>query len=281
MARNRWILTPRWGPPICIVRWMDLMSGEAFQESCSPAAVEGLMDALAVSELTANMIFVDIAMHECRVPQHSNPLSAEERDVIREAFRKRQYVVVSLHPPGEISYEQLHGIMPRLPPEKALEYLPFLIAAMTEYRITTPLRQAAFLAQVAEESAELRQFTEFSSGAEYEGRHDLGSTQPGDGSKFKGRGPIQLTGRAAYARAGRALDLDLVNHPEMVATPEIGFRTTGWFWENKVSSQYLNHLADGRKFDAITHAVNGGYNGKAARDAYYQVAKQVLRVIDP
>ena len=90
-----------------------------------------------------------------------------------------------------------------------------------------------------------------------------------------------MTGRAAYAGAGQALDLDLVNHPEWVATPAIGFRTTGWFWANKVSPQYLNHLADGRRFDAITHAVNGGYNGKPARDAYYRVAKQVLGVIDP
>ena len=116
------------GPPICIVRWIDLISGEAFQEARSPSAVEGLMDALALSEVTANMIFVDIAMHECRVPLHSSPLSTDEWDVIRGAFRKGQYVLVSLHPPGEISYEQLHAIMPDLPADKALEYLPFLIA---------------------------------------------------------------------------------------------------------------------------------------------------------
>lgn len=281
MARNRWILTPREGPPICLVRSADLMSGEAFQESHSPAAVETLMNALALSELIANMLFVDIANQDCRVPTHSTPLSDEEWDVIRQAFLKGRYVVVSLHPPGEISYEQLHAIMPNLPTEKALEYLPFLVTALTECKITTPLRQAAFLAQVAEESVELTTFTEFASGAEYENRHDLGNTQPGDGARFKGRGPIQLTGRGAYTNAGLALDLDLVSHPEMVATPEIGFRTTGWFWSTKVSPYYLNRMADARNFDAITRAVNGGYNGKPARDAYYRLAKRVLGVIDP
>ena len=281
MARNRWILFPRIGAPICLVRCSDLMSGEAFQEARSPAAVEGLMDALSHDELTANMLFVDIAMHECRVLDHSTPLSGEEWNVIRQALRRGDYVVVSLHPLGDISYEQLHAIMPNLPSEKALEYLPFLITAMTEAQITTPLRQAAFLAQVAEESIELTQFTEGQSGREYEGRVDLGNTQPGDGPKFKGRGPIQLTGRDAYTRAGHDLGLDLVNHPELAATTEIGFRTTAWYWATKRERNYLNRLADQGNFDAITRTVNGGFTGKAVRDAYYRVAKQVLGVLDP
>ncbi len=281
MIRNCWILSPRVGAPIGVVRQIDLRVGEAFQECRSLAAVEGLMDALSHTELLASMIFVDIATHAGRATTHSVPLSNDEWDVIRQAFRRGDYVVVSLHPPGEISYEQLHAIMPRLPSEKAREYLPFLILAMTDARVTTPLRQAAFLAQLAEESIQLTTFTELASGAEYEGRVDLGNTHPGDGRRFRGRGPIQLTGRSAYALAGRELGLDLVHNPEMVATPEIGFRTTSWYWATKVSPGYLNRLADQRKFDAITHAVNGGYNGKAERDAFYQVAQRVLGVLPP
>ncbi|MFT3711918.1 MAG: LysM peptidoglycan-binding domain-containing protein [Archangium sp.] len=173
---------------------------------------------------------------------------------------------------GGISAAQLRAIMPNLSAADANRYLPYLNAAMAEGGINTPLRQAAFLAQLAHESGQLRYFEEIASGAAYEGRRDLGNTQPGDGVRYKGRGPIQLTGRSNYTAASRALGVDLVNHPELAATPEVGFRIAQWFW----NSRNLNSYADARNFDAITLRVNGGYNGKASRDAYYARAKQVL-----
>ena len=151
-------------------------------------------------------------------------------------------------------------------------YLPFLNAAMREGRITTPLRRAAFLAQLAHESVELRFFEEIASGAAYEGRKDLGNTRPGDGRRFKGRGPIQLTGRANYTAASKTLDVDLVSNPKLAARPEFGFRIAQWFW----TTRGLNALADDRRFDDVTRRINGGLNGKRSRDAYYARAKQVL-----
>jgi putative chitinase len=176
-------------------------------------------------------------------------------------------------PTGEgVSVQQLRAIMPNLSASRANELMPHLNKAMAEAGINTPRRQAAFLAQLAHESGEFRYFEEIADGSRYEGRKDLGNTQPGDGRRFKGRGPIQLTGRSNYTNAGKALGLDLVGNPAQVATPEVGFRTTAWYW----NSRNLNSYADAGDFDAITKRINGGYNGKADRDRYYARALNVL-----
>ncbi|MFY9223192.1 MAG: glycoside hydrolase family 19 protein [Blastocatellia bacterium] len=171
-----------------------------------------------------------------------------------------------------ITIEQLRAIMPNLPLAKATEYLPHLNSALAEFEINTPKRQAAFLAQIAHESVELKHFKELASGRAYEGRRDLGNTQPGDGVRYKGRGPIQLTGRANYRQAGKDLGLDLENTPARAEAPDVAFRIAGWFW----TKRKLNAFADKDNFDAITYRINGGYNGKADRDRYYQKALKVL-----
>ncbi len=173
---------------------------------------------------------------------------------------------------GGVTVEQLRAIMPNLSLSRAQLLMPYLNQAMAEGGINTPARQAAFLAQLAHESVGLTAFEEYASGAAYEGRSDLGNTQPGDGVRFKGRGPIQLTGRSNYRAAGAALGIDLEGNPARAADVDVGFRTAVWFW----NSRNLNSYADARNFDAITYRVNGGYNGKAARDAYYARALQVL-----
>ncbi len=169
----------------------------------------------------------------------------------------------------DVSLEQLQSIMPNLP---YAEYLPYLNAAMAEAYIDTPLRRAAFLAQLAHESGELQWFEEFADGWDYEWREDLGNVYEGDGPLYKGRGPIQLTGRANYASASEALGLDLVNDPWQVATPEVGFRTACWYW----STRDLNSYADVYDFDAVCYLVNGGWNGYDERCVYYNVACGVL-----
>lgn len=171
-----------------------------------------------------------------------------------------------------VSADQLRKVMPNLSPEKAEAMLPHLNKAMKEFGIDTPQRASAFLAQLAHESGELKYFEELASGSAYEGRRDLGNTQSGDGQRFKGRGPIQLTGRANYAAASKALGIDLVNNPELAARPDIGFRIAGWFWQSKG----LNNLADQGDFNGITKRVNGGYNGAASRNQYYAKAQAAL-----
>ena len=171
-----------------------------------------------------------------------------------------------------VTDDDLKQIMPNCPAAKRADYLPFIQQAMTEFDITSYRRETAFLAQLAHESAELRYMEEIASGAAYEGRKDLGNTQPGDGKRYKGRGPIQLTGRANYTKYGGLLSLDLVNDPLIAATKEVGFRIAGQFW--KLNG--LNELADQQQFKSITKRINGGYNGLDDRIKYYERAKKVL-----
>ena len=173
---------------------------------------------------------------------------------------------------GGVSMQQLRAIMPNLSAAKAEQYMHHLNRAMAEAGITPPKRQAAFLAQLAHESGQFRYMEEIASGAAYEGRRDLGNTQPGDGRRFKGRGPIQLTGRSNYAAASRALGIDLVNNPTRAADPDVGFRTAAWYW----NTRNLNQFADSGNFRELTRRINGGYNGLADREAYYRRALNVL-----
>lgn len=171
-----------------------------------------------------------------------------------------------------LKLEELQAIMPHLSKERAKLFLGPLNKSMDRYAINTPLRRAAFLGQLAHESGELRYMEEIASGDAYEGRKSLGNTEPGDGRRFKGRGPIQLTGRANYRRAGAALGLDLENKPEQVATPEVGCLVAGWFWD----THKLNALADARDYRKVTRVINGGYRGMEARQKYYDKALEVL-----
>ena len=101
----------------------------------------------------------------------------------------------------------------------------FLPKVLDDYGINTKLRISHFLAQIAHESAHFRTLEEYASGAAYEGRKDLGNVYKGDGRRYKGRGVIQLTGRANYRKYGKILGIDLENHPERASEPEISLRT--------------------------------------------------------
>lgn len=119
------------------------------------------------------------------------------------------------------------------------------------------LRLAHFLAQLGHESGSFKYMEEIASGEKYEGRKDLGNTQAGDGKRYKGRGPIQLTGRANYRTYGRAIGIDLESNPEIAAVPSIGLHTALEYWK----SRKINALADRDDLTAVTRAVNGGTNG--------------------
>lgn len=196
----------------------------------------------------------------------------------RRISKTHVHMAFPIHP-GELDMvtdDELRQIMPNCAAAKRADYLPFIQQAMQEFEITSYLREAAFLAQLAHESGELRYMEEIASGSAYEGRKDLGNTQPGDGKKYKGRGPIQLTGRANYQKYGGLLGLDLINNPTIAATKEVGFRIAGEFW--KLNG--LNQLADQQDFKQITKRINGGYNGLDDRTKYYNRAKQVLNKND-
>jgi predicted chitinase len=152
---------------------------------------------------------------------------------------------------------------------------PFLLETMAKYDINTPVRQAHFLAQVGHESGELLYKKELASGTAYENRRDLGNTQPGDGPHYKGRGLIQLTGRANYADYSRtgSLKVDVEADPEQVATNEqLCVDVAGWFWDRRG----LNTFADRDDLETVTRRVNGGLNGLDNRRRLLSRAKTLL-----
>lgn len=172
-----------------------------------------------------------------------------------------------------ITHEELRQVMP-LAGHRIDTFLEPINDTLTVYDISTPLRISAFLAQVAHESGELRYVRELSSGQEYEGRADLGNTLEGDGIRFKGRGLLQITGRANYRLCSEEMfdDFRLVVTPELLEEPQHAAMSAGWFW----SRRNLNNLADMKDIRGITRAINGGYNHLAEREVYYARAQEIL-----
>ena len=170
-----------------------------------------------------------------------------------------------------MTLDQLHKIYTLAGKRCELFFDP-LTKAMAEFEINTPLRQCAFLAQVGHESAQLFYTQELASGQAYEGRKDLGNTQTGDGIRYKGRGLIQITGRDNYVDAMIDLEVDCLEHPELLERPDMAARSAGWFWKKNE----LNELADDQLFTEITKRINGGLNGQADRLALYAAARIVL-----
>ena len=148
-----------------------------------------------------------------------------------------------------------------------------MIAEMDTQGIIDPKERAMLMAQVDHESGgfkytkELGQdsyFDQYDAGTKK--GNDLGNTEKGDGLKYKGRGLIQLTGKANYAAAGKDLGLDLINHPELAETSENAAKTAMWFWKKK-------NLCDAAKngdVKSVTHKINGGENGLDDRASKYE-----------
>ena len=173
---------------------------------------------------------------------------------------------------------QLQKAMPGCPRVRMELMLPGLIASMQRVEINTPLRAAAYISQVGHESADLRYMQEIASGAKYEGNLKLGNTKSGDGMRFKGRGPIQLTGRDNYTRFSAWSGLDCIIHPELLEIPENGFLASAWYWETRD----LNSHADKGDILRVSIGVNGknsdGYpNGWADRLTRYTRAMEAFK----
>ena len=158
-------------------------------------------------------------------------------------------------------------------PERAAELAVCANVYFPKYGVMdSPLRLAHFMAQLVHESGGFRYMEEIASGQAYEGRADLGNVQAGDGKRYKGRGPIQITGRANYRQYGRAIGIDIESHPEIAAVPSIGLHLALEYWESKK----LNALADDDDVLTITRRINGGTNGLDDRRAQLVKAKGLL-----
>ncbi|SEO63717.1 putative chitinase [Luteibacter sp. UNC138MFCol5.1] len=166
---------------------------------------------------------------------------------------------------------------------RANEWAAPITAAMAEFDVVTPAQQAAFVAEWAHETAGFALLREVwgpnAAQRRYEGRADLGNTQPGDGKRFMGRGLPQLTGRANYTKASAALGVDLVRNPQLLEQPLLAARAAGWFWK----ANGLNRYADRGDFLGLSIRINGKNkdglpNGWEDRQRRWAIAKRALGV---
>ena len=147
---------------------------------------------------------------------------------------------------------------------------------LDSFKISTPPRICHFLAQMAHESVGFKYLRELGGKSyfkRYEGRRDLGNTQPGDGYRYRGRGIIQLTGRYNYRLYGKKLGLDLENNPELAARPDIALQIACQYWDDK----NLNKYADVNDIKTITKRINGGHNGLSDRIAWARKISKVIK----
>jgi len=225
----------------------------------------------------------------------------ERKDAPKSRPRLRKAAV-------RLTAAKLETLMPLCPDPKA--WARPLNAAMKRFEISTPARAAAFLAQAAHESGQLRWLVErlgysaprlmavwprrfptlaiaqaYANAPErlanfvYANRLGNGDVASGDGWRYRGRGIFQLTGRGNYRRIGEALGLPLEDEPERVEQPEIAALTAAQFWQ----SHGLNELADDRSddndgadFETICVLVNGGREGLASRRSYWDAARALF-----
>ena len=205
-----------------------------------------------------------------------------------------------------ITPERLTALSPKILPERAQDYAPALDAVLAAGEITTPLRVAHFMAQLAYESAGFRalvenlnykpetllkvfpnrvktleqaqslvaQGKEAIANAVYGNRADLGNTQPGDGFKYIGRGFLMITGRANYTRYAAMIGQPLVDKPELLEQPLYAAQAAAAFWK----TTNINAKADADDINAVTRLVNGGLNGLDGRKALLAEAKSLWPV---
>lgn len=190
---------------------------------------------------------------------------------------------------SRIDASVLTAIAPKLSGTKAVkqaaiiaEFAPLLPSLLTRFAVTSALRIEHLLSQTAHESDGFSTLEEYASGADYEGRADLGNTKVGDGKRYKGRGPIQLTGRDNYRKFTMWLRSFMPDCPDFEAQPELvaRFPWAAWAVFYYWSSRGLNAIADADDLVLMTKRINGGKNGLADRGAYLKKAKGVIDPIE-
>jgi putative chitinase len=161
-----------------------------------------------------------------------------------------------------------------------------------EYSIDTAQEYAHFLAQACHETDHFRVLREYASGKAYEGRSDLGNTRPGDGTRFKGRGIFQTTGRSNYLQLGVRIGRrdQFINAPELLETPQYAVWSACEYWRtrnlndpanhsdtSKIAKKYRGKVIQVAPVEYISITINGGYNGMKERKKFYALARKLLK----
>lgn len=103
------------------------------------------------------------------------------------------------------------------------------------------------------------------------GAKNLGNVYPGDGWRYRGRTPLQVTGRANYELLGRLLGLDLLSDPDQLNAPEVALRCCILWWEKRIPDSMIGDI------ERVTRVVNGGLIGLADRQLKTELAGGALQ----
>lgn len=178
-----------------------------------------------------------------------------------------------------LTAEQVQEIAPKFP----ARWIWALNQSLVSAHITRD-RMPHFVAQLAHESDGFQAIRvrdgievieEYATGEDYEGRKALGNVVAGDGRKYKGRGPIQLTGRANYRRYEDMSGIPLLRVPVLAGVPAIGFQVSALYWLDL----NCNESADRGDLEGVTRLINGGLNGIDDRRRYYRRALAIQATI--
>lgn len=181
----------------------------------------------------------------------------------------------------KVTREQVLAIMPNAK-DRVDDFLPYINGYAEVFHIDTAQRMAHFLAQIAHESGELR-YTKELGNKNYFRKYDvgrlknmLGNLKDGDGYKYRGRGLIQITGRANYQafQNSKYCSDDIMENPKLLELPLLATKSAMWWWWK----HGLNKLADSDCVVAITKTINGGTNGLKSRRKFLARAKKVFKV---
>lgn len=199
-----------------------------------------------------------------------------------------------------VTFDSLRSVMPRAP----AEWLSAIVTLPAKWEINTPERVATFVGQLAHESCQFTRLEEnLSYSAErlmavwpkrfptrdstkgyarnpealanrvYALRMGNGAESSGDGWRYRGRGPIQLTGRDNYVDATAVVGVDLIQMPQRMFEPTIGLAAAAWYWKTRG----CNELADDENHAGITRKINGGTIGLEDRLEWIAKTREALK----
>lgn len=202
-----------------------------------------------------------------------------------------------------LTVEQIKAAFPQAKASRIEELYEGFLETFELFDISTPQRQAAFLAQCAHESGNFnamvenlnygakglmgtfhKYFPDEATAQHYERKPEMianrvyanrmgnGDEASGEGYKFRGRGLIQVTGKNNYKACGEALGADLLEEPELLETSPGAVLSAGWFW----AANNLNQYADSGDIVTMTKRINGGTIGLEDRIKHYNHALHVL-----
>jgi putative chitinase len=202
----------------------------------------------------------------------------------------------------KVTLDQLYNFFENTDDTVLIKFVEPINKVIEEFDINTPKRLSMFLAQIGHESGGLTRLHEnlnykaprlsqifpkyfrdvdpedYANDPEaianrvYCNRMGNGDEDSGDGYRFRGRGAIQLTGRSNYTACGEDLEVDLIDNPEYLETPEGAIRSAAWFWDKN----NLNDWADKGDIVTCTKKINGGTIGLDDRKEHYELALTIF-----